>query len=130
MKRSIKLCVVTLILVLALGTGFTTLASAQDSTVDMVVAPNVLSLDSKGGVVTLHVEIGFSAGYELELLLNNQPLPILFTFPDSRGELVIRCSLSTVKSMVEAGEATFDLTINDTITGTDTIRVIDPEIRK
>jgi len=80
----------------------------------------------KGGVVTLHADIGYSSEYDLELELNGQPLDIAFTFPDSRGDLVIKCRLAIVKDMVEAGEATFDLTIDDFYTGTDTIRVIDP----
>lgn len=125
MNRTLKLCIATLILVVALATGLTTLASAQDSTFELVVSPNVLNLESNGGVVTLHADIGYSSQYDLKLWVNNQPLPIAFTFRDSRGDLVIRCSLTTVKDMVEVGEATFDLTIDDIYTGTDTILVID-----
>ena len=124
MKRSLKLCAVTLVLVVSLAVGLTTLASAQDSTVEMVVSPNVLNLESNGGSVSLHVDIGYSQDYELELEVNSQPLPIASTFADDRGDLVIKCDMATVKDMVDVGEATFDLTIDDTYTGTDTIRVI------
>ena len=126
MKRSLRLSVVALVLVVALAVGLTTLASAEDNTVDMVVSPNVLNLESNGGCVTLHVDIGYNPYYDLALEVNNQTLPILFKFPDSRGDLVIRCSLATLKDMVEVGEATFNLTINSLYTGTDTINVIDP----
>ena len=126
MKRSLKLSVVTLILVLALAIGLTTLASAQDNTIDLVASPNVLNLESNGGVVTLHADVAYSLVYKLELEVNDQPLTIDSTFWDSRGDLVIQCDLATVKDMVELGEATFDLTVNDLYTGTDTIRVIDP----
>ena len=125
MNRSFKLCAVTLILVLALAVGLTSLVSAEDNTFELVVSPSVLNLESNGGVVTLHADIGYSSQYDLELEVNSQPLPIAHTFPDSRGDLVIKCSLTTVKSMVEVGEAIFELTIDDLYTGADTIRVID-----
>lgn len=125
MNRHMKTCMVTLILVLALAAGLTSLVSAEDNTIELVVSPNVLNLESNGGVVTLHADIGYSSQYYLELEVNNQPLPIALTFPDSRGDLVIKCSLTTVKSMVEVGEAIFELTINDIYAGTDTILVID-----
>ncbi|UCC60112.1 MAG: hypothetical protein JSV02_10375 [Dehalococcoidia bacterium] len=126
MKGTFKLSVVSMVLTLALAIGLTTMASAQDNTINLVVSPNVLNLGSSGGVVTLHADIGYSSQYELELEVNNQSLPIAFTFPDSRGDLVIKCNLTIVKDMVEVGEATFNLTINELYTGTDTIRVIDP----
>ncbi|UCG83595.1 MAG: hypothetical protein JSW38_01895 [Dehalococcoidia bacterium] len=126
MKGTLKLSVVSMVLTLALAIGLTTMASAQDNTINLVVSPNVLNLGSSGGVVTLHADIGYSSQYELELEVNNQSLPIAFTFPDSRGDLVIKCNLTIVKDMVEVGEATFNLTINELYTGTDTIRVIDP----
>ena len=125
MNRHLKICIVTLVLVLALAVGLTSLASAQDSTSELVVSPNVLNLESNGGVVTLHADIGYSSQYDLDLKVNNKPLPIAVTFPDSRGDLVIKCRLTTVKGLVSVGEAIFALTINDTYTGTDTIRVID-----
>ena len=126
MKRSLRFSVVALVLVVALAVGLTTLASAEDNTVDMVVSPNVLNLESNGGCVTLHVDIGYSDEYVLELEVNDQPLVIQSSFWDSRGDLVIRCDLATVKDMVEVGEATFNLTIDSLYTGTDTISVIDP----
>lgn len=125
MKKVLKLCVVTLILVVSLAVGLTTLASAQVNTIELVVSPNVLNLDSNGGVVTLHADIGYNSQYVLKLEVNNQSLPIALTFPDSRGDLVIKCLLTDVKEAVVVGEATFELTINDIYTGIDTIRVID-----
>jgi hypothetical protein len=126
MKKVLKLCVVTLILVVSLAAGLTTLASAQVNTIELVASPNVLNLGSNGGVVTLHADIGYSLVYELELEVNGQSLPIELTFPDSRGDLVIKCLLADVKETVKLGEATFILTINGLYTVTDTIRVIDP----
>ena len=120
MKRSL-----TVVLVVSLAGSLTTLACDQVNTVEMVVSPNVLNLKSNGGVVTLHVDIKFSPDYDLVLEVNDQSLLIASTFDDSSGELVIQCSLETVKGLVVVGDATFDLTIDDMYTGTDTIHVID-----
>ena len=125
MKRSVKLSIVTLVLILALAIGLTTVASAEYTADDkLIVSPNVLNLESNGGVVTLHADIGYSSAYVLELEVNGDPLPIALSFPDSLGDLVIRCSMATVKGMVDVGEATFDLTIDGTYFGSDTITVI------
>jgi hypothetical protein len=51
----------------------------------------------------------------------------LVTFPDSRGELVIRCSLEDVKDAVQVGTATFKVSIvagEDVYAVEDTIPVI------
>ena len=127
MSRSAKLCMGTLILVMIAMVGLTGIALGQDNTVDLVVSPNVLNLGSNGGVVTLHAEIAYSAVVGTDLEVDGQSLPIASTFADSRGELVIKCRLATVKSMVAVGDATFDLTVytgGATYTGTDTINVI------
>ena len=125
MKRSLKLCAATLVLVLSLAVGLTTLTSAETSDVDMVVSPNVLNLESSGGTVSLHVDFAYSSVSTLDLKLDGLPLPYVDTFPDSRGDLVIKCDIAEVKDMVEVGNATFALTINDMHPATDTIRVIE-----
>ena len=126
MKRSLKLCAVTLVLVLSLAVGLTTLTSAQvDEEVNMVVSPNVLNLESNGGTVSLHVDFAYSSVSTLDLKLNDLPLPYVSTFPDSRGDLVVKCDIAVVKGMVEVGNATFALKINDLYPATDTIRVIE-----
>ena len=101
---------------------------AQAAELNIVVAPSTLNLASNGGCVTIHAEIGYGAAQSVELFVNGQNADVLFTFPDSRGELVVRCGIETIKQMVSVGEATFVLTVhtaNGTYTGSDTIRVID-----
>jgi hypothetical protein len=103
-------------------------ATAQDASLEMVVSPSTLNLESNGGCVTIHAVIGYSAVTDARLWVDGQPVLEFGTFPDSRGELVVRCSIETIKSMVSVGTATFDLTVhtqNGTYSGTDTIRVID-----
>ena len=125
MDRFFKLCRGCVVLAAVLMVGLTTLAFAEDNAIELVVSPNVLNLESKGGVVTLHADIAYDSDYDLELEVNGQSLTIASTSADSRGDLVIKCSLVEVKGMLEVGEASFDLTVNDYYTGTDTILVID-----
>jgi hypothetical protein len=124
-KRLSKHYLLVPLLALAILVGTAAMAYAQDNTFELQVSPNVLNLESNGGVVTLHADIGYSSQYDLDLEVNGQDLPIAATFPDSRGDLVIKCRLAVVKDLVEVGEATFDLTIDGVYAGTDTIRVID-----
>ena len=132
MKRSLKLCVVTLVVVVSLAVGLTTLASAQVNTIEieLVVSPNVLNLESKGGVVTLHADLDYGLVDVDDLKLkvyDNISVPIAYTFADNCGDLVIKCNLETVKGMVVEGDVTltFQLSINnDMYTGEDTISVI------
>jgi len=113
---------------LLLAMAVATTAFAQENTLEMVVSPSTLNLESNGGCVTIHAVIGYSAVTSAELWVNGEPILKFGTFPDSRGELVVRIGLETVKSMVSVGTATFDLRVqtqNGTYSGTDTIRVID-----
>jgi len=101
---------------------------AQAAALNIVVAPSTLNLASNGGCVTVHAEIGYGATQSVELSVNGQTADVLFTFADSRGELVVRCDIETIKQMVSVGEATFALTVHTadgTYTGSDTIKVID-----
>ena len=128
MSRSAKLCVVGLILVTFLTVGLASVAFAQDDTVEFVVSPSTLNLESNGGVISLHVDIAYSAVTDVELEVDGQSTPIASTFPDSRGDLVVKCRLATVKEQVSVGEATFALTVytqSATYSGVDTIKVID-----
>lgn len=115
-------------LVLAVAmTALAVSAPAQADTMEIVVSPSTLNLASNGGCVTIHAEIKFSAVDRVELYVDGQAVGKLHTFADSRGDLVVRCGLAMIKSMVSEGVARFDLTAytaGGAYTGTDTIRVI------
>lgn len=127
MKRLSKLCVGTLSLVALLAVILTSGVFAQDNTIEVVVSPNVLNLNSNGGSVSLHTDIGYTLVLGAELYVEDQLAEQISTFADSRGDLVVKCNLDTVKSMVAVGEATFVLEVdtqNGPYSGTDTIAVI------
>jgi len=137
MNRFLKLGAGALILAILLTVGLTGMAFAEEeNTFELQVSPNTYNLLSNGGSVTLHAAIVYSVSYDLDLTLTYEiegvvhsvPVPVLYTFADDRGQLVIKCSLA---SIFEPGdieslrvEATFDLTIDSTYTGADAFTVI------
>ena len=110
-----------------LGISLATVSIAQENVIEVVVSPNVLNLQSNGGSVSLHTDINYNwvDGVELEVEGN---FPETSIFADDRGDLVVKCEIDTIKSMVLEGTATFNLTVDTTYGiyfGTDTITVID-----
>lgn len=102
-------------------------SSVQADTIQIQVSPNTINLASKGGVVSIHAVISYNSVTGVELAVDGRNVSEFTTFADDRGELVVRCDLETIKSMVSEGTATFDLvmyTATGTHTGTDTIRII------
>ena len=133
MRRLVKWTSGIMLPVIILVTSLTTVVFAQENTVDVQLSPNTISLNSIGGVISLHVDINYSlvVTEDLELVLNEEfPIDILYTFADDRGDLVIKCSIDEVKELVSVSEgtATFDLTVvttgGTTYTGTDSARVV------
>ena len=136
MNRLVKLGAGALILAICLTVGLTGMAFAEDeNTVELQASPNTYNLYANGGSPTLHAAIVFSPYYDLDLTLTYEiedveyivDVPVLYTFADDRGELVIKCSLAGVfdpEDIEGRVEATFDLTIDSTYTGTDAFTVI------
>ncbi len=116
---------VTLVLALVLSTGLVVRAS-EDLSIDIVVSPNVLNLESDGIWVTVHAVIPYSIVVKSEVFLNG--IPVEVTKSDSRGELVAKFLFDDVRGLVRPG--TNDLTLTgvtasgQTFSGTDTILVI------
>jgi len=128
MKRVLRLCIKALFV----STIFTVLLSstvlASDNTIDIVVSPHVLNIESNGGSISIHTDIGYVSEDDATLEVNGIPIENIYTFTDSRGNLVVKCSINTVKTIVVGEEeATFVLTANydgGIYSGTDTITVI------
>jgi archaellum component FlaG (FlaF/FlaG flagellin family) len=101
---------------------------AADNTIDMVVSPNVLNIESNGGSISIHTDIGYVSEDDAALEVNETPIETITTFVDNRGNLVVKCSIDTVKNIVVGtDEATFVLTASyngSVYYGTDTIAVI------
>jgi len=120
----IKALLVSTILVVPLSSA----ALADDNTIDMVVSPKVLNIESNGGSISIHTNIGYVSAADTTLEVNGNPIETLYTFTDSRGNLVVKCSINTVKTIVVGEEeAVFVLTCNyngGIYSGTDTIAVI------
>lgn len=126
MKRVILVCIALSVMTI-LGAGLLSGAFAADNTMEIVASPNVLNLESNGGAFTIHADIKYSIVEDVYLEINGDELAVLHTFPDDRGDLVVKCSRETIKDVAEVGEATFDLTAYtalDTYFGSDTIKII------
>jgi len=99
----------------------------QADVIEIQASPNTINLTSNGGSFSIHAVIGYSSVTGVELSVDGQSITEFWTFADDRGELVVKCNINLIKSMVSEGTATFDLvmhTAGGTHTGTDTIRII------
>lgn len=128
MKKLVKLSVKALLLAALIVIPISGTVLADEGTIDMVVSPNVINLESKGGSISVHTDIGYVATAETTLEVNGVEAVGVWTFADNCGNLVVKCSLDTVKGMVVVGEdAAFTLTYNNgngTYTGTDSVPII------
>ena len=127
MNRLFRLCIKALLISALLTVPLSGTVLASD-TIDIVVSPHVLNIESNGGSISIHTNIGYVLAEDAALEVNGTPIDHIWTFTDSRGNLVVKCSINTVKSIVvDEEEATFVLTADyngGTYTGTDTIAVI------
>ena len=127
-KRFLRFCIEILLISTILTVPLSGAVLASDNTIDMVVSPNVLNIESNGGSISIHTDIGYVSEDDAALEVNGALIENIYTFTDSRGNLVVKCSIDTVKSIVVGeDEATFVLTANyngGIYSGTDTIAVI------
>ena len=126
----IKKILLTLLVVVVLCIGVTSPVLANDNSIEVIVSPNVLNLDSNGGSLSIHTDIDYSSVNDVSdvsLKVGGVEIPDIFIFSDDRGDLVVKGDIETVKNMVSIGEATFELSVstaNGVPSGSDTIRVI------
>jgi len=134
--------VLLLVTILALALSTAAFAEDGDNTIDIQVSPHTLNLLSNGGAFTIHAEVDYGSVEIVTLTVDGADLTVnhpgmveegndptdCYTFADDLGDLVVKCDLETVKSMVSVGEATFELEAltegGMTYTGEDTIDVI------
>lgn len=128
MKRLFKLSVKALLLAVLLIVPVSGTVFADDNTINMVVSPSVLNIESNGGSISIHTDIGYVPSSDATLMVNGTVIEGINTFVDSCGNLVVKASVDTVKSIVAGEEsAYFVLTCNyngGIYTGTDSIDVI------
>ena len=128
MKKILRLCIQALFAATLLTVPLSGAVLADDNTIDMVVSPNVLNIESNGGSISIHTNIGYVPEADAALEVNGTPIETIYTFTDSRGNLVVKCSINTVKNIVVGEDkAVFVLTCNyngGIYSGTDTVAVI------
>jgi len=128
MNRLSKLCIKVLLISALLTVPLSGTILASDNTIDIVVSPHVLNIESNGGSISVHTDIGYVSPEDAVLKVDGTTIEEIWTFTDTSGNLVVKCSIDTVKDIVIGKEeATFVLTANyngETYTGTDTIDVI------
>jgi len=125
-KQLIKVLLISTLLILALSGA----VLADDNSVEVMVSPNVLAINSNGGSVSLHADISYYQVTGTSLTVNGLDIPILNTFADDRGDLVVKCSIAELKDMVSEETAIFELTVSTVDSeyiGIDTIRVAAPK---
>ncbi|MFC1962868.1 hypothetical protein ACFLWB_02595 [Chloroflexota bacterium] len=126
MSRLIKMLTMTLVMVTMLLVSVTGTVSAAAGTINMVVSPHVLNIESKGGSISIHTDIGFGLVVDTTVEVNGEEIEVISTFADDCGNLVVKCSIDEVKGIVIDDEsANFVLTCNGgCYTGEDSISVI------
>lgn len=119
---------IALMVVLPLVVGLANGALAEENSIEVVVSPNVLNLESYGGSVSLHTDIGYDVDLDLDFTVEGEPVVSFWTKSDNRGQLVVKCSVEAVEDMAGVSEATFVLTVitpdGTEYEGSDMIRVI------
>lgn len=127
-SRSRKTLPIALALVAILLVSVTGAALAQDGTIDMEVSPNVLNIESNGGSISIHTNIGYVPADDTTVEVNGTEVEVIATFLDNRGNLVVKCDIDEVKTIVVPDEpAVFVLTCSyngGVYTGTDSVPVI------
>lgn len=129
MKKLLKLSIKALLLTALLVIPVSGAVLAEDATIniDMVVAPNVINLESNGGSVHVHTDTP-GIPDDVALYVEGELVDQIYTFTDSCGNLVVKCSITTVKSMVTVDtNAEFLLTYSRdgvSYTGTDSVPII------
>lgn len=127
MKKLLKLSIKAILLTALLVIPVSGAVLADEGDIDVVVSPNVINLESNGGSVHIHTDTsGIPA--DVALYVDGVQVNQIYTFTDSCGNLVVKCSITTIKDIVEVGtEAEFVLTYSrDDVpyTGTDFVTII------
>ena len=128
MKRQLHLFIKIILIATIIIIPLSNTVLANDNTIDIVVSPNVLNIESNGGSISIHTDFHYVQEADVSMEVNETPIDNINTFADNCGNLVVKCSIDTVKTLVAGSdEAAFILIINDngeTYIGTDTIAVI------
>ena len=128
MIRIIKILGITMVLVALLVISITGTVFAEDGTIDMEVSPHVLNIESNGGSISIHTDIGYVPAENATLEVNGTEVKDIITFLDDRGNLVVKCDIDEVKGIVIPDEpAVFVLTCDydgGVYTGSDSVPVI------
>jgi hypothetical protein len=127
MKRLLKLSIIPLLLSAILVVPISGAVLADEYAIDIVVSPNVINLESRGGSIFVHTDIEYVPVAEAILKVAGTSVDVC-TFPDNCGNLVVKTSVIDVKEIVSAGEQPeFILAYNidgKTYTGSDTVPII------
>jgi len=125
-SRTIKILGITMVLAALLVISITGTVFAEDGTIDMEVSPHVLNIESNGGSISIHTDIGFGFVEDATVEVNGEEIEVISTFADDCGNLVVICDIEEVKEIVKDDEsANFVLTCNGgDYTGWDSVPVI------
>ena len=131
MKKWLRLLGVVLAAGLLVGISFSAVVFGQDM---VNISPQTLNLVEFGGEeITVHISIDYIEGAIVEMVSDDGSsisIQALYIFADYRGDLVAKFSLEDVEDIVEEGENTLTLYVDDDEIGTDNIQVISGGMKK
>ena len=107
--------------------------AADETPIDITVAPSTLNLSYQGPCVTVHTNLAYTDEVEdnFDWCLNGVDATCIYS--DSRGYLVAKFDVATIAAVVAPGDVTMTLTGENGIIayeGRDEVRVIDVEAAK
>ena len=128
MKRILNSVMKALLISTLLVVALSGTVLAEDGTIDMVVSPQVLNIESNGGSISIHTNIGFVSIADTTVEVDGKEIKVEATFTDNCGNLVVKCDIDEVKGIVINDEsAVFVLACNysdGVYTGSDSVPVI------
>ncbi len=80
MRKPAKFILGMLLTAVLLAAVFPAAVLVQEDTVEVIVSPNMLALNSIGGSVSLHADISYSLVQDTSLTVDGEGLTILYTF--------------------------------------------------
>lgn len=130
MSKMLSIIIKTFVLLAVLMICFALPGCTRSETMEVVVSPNVLNLESGGGDFTIHADIKYRNNLDVKVYIDESTdsVKVLSTSADNRGELVVKCDIQHIREIVEPGKVTFKLTVKTEdgvlYLGTDTIEII------
>ena len=129
MKRRLSVVpIFCLVLVLAAGAAFSARTGRDPGQGDFAIyaSPNTIAESAPCTWVTIHTEVPYRAVDGVLATVDDKDVDVAFTFPDDRGNLVVKLRFAEVLRIAAPPEATIGLIVaidDQILRATDTVHV-------